>query len=473
MLEKFSKQELKSLGNFVRSPYFNTKKESIVLFDFLEKYYPDFSNAKLTYEAMFAAIYPQQKLNIKKLSYVISYLSQLCEKFIATEQLFKHPFQSEIARLTYFAEIELEIGFNKSQRELEKNLEQFPYRNAEYYYYNYQLQQLKQKYQSRAQNHHNEDILQNTMDQLDFYYLCDKLRLASEMLNRQNIVAVDYKMNLLEEIMQVLHKKTIQNPLLIIYYNLLLCLQYPEEESHFSNLLENLTLYSQTTDPIEARQLYLLAVNYGVLKAQEGNLAYLQKILNIQQEMLDRNLIYDEKGYLSQWSYTNFVRLNARLGHIDAAFVFVDKYKHKLPPDQRDNAYNFNLAYVLTQSKALHKAQLLLNEVVFDDVFYFCEAKVMLLQIYYLLEQINPLLSLLDSFRVYLGRNALISQIKKEAYVNFVKIIGKLVKIYDNDKTALLKIKTEIANTRRLVGAMWLTDRINEKLYTIQGNAPD
>jgi len=49
-LREFSFREIKGFERFISSPYHNKSKKLIILFEEIKKYYPSFTNKKLTKE---------------------------------------------------------------------------------------------------------------------------------------------------------------------------------------------------------------------------------------------------------------------------------------------------------------------------------------------------------------------------------------------------------------------------------------
>lgn len=86
ILKKLSKSDLKKLGDFIKSPYFNSKETLISLFKIIEKNYPDFKAEKFDYKKVYAKIYGgiYKEQTIKNL---YSEFGGLLKKFFAHERI--------------------------------------------------------------------------------------------------------------------------------------------------------------------------------------------------------------------------------------------------------------------------------------------------------------------------------------------------------------------------------------------------
>ncbi|MDX1409498.1 MAG: hypothetical protein R3330_15230, partial [Saprospiraceae bacterium] len=103
-----------------------------------------------------------------------------------------------------------------------------------------------------------------------------------------------------------------------------------------------------------------------------------------------------------------------------------------------------------------------LQEVEYDDPSYNLNSKTMLMFTYYETDEIDPLLSLLSSFAVYLRRNKQIPKGRKSHYLNLIKFMRALVRIPVSDKDALLQLEKKIRDTEGVVNKNWLLEKIDE-----------
>jgi hypothetical protein len=94
--------------------------------------------------------------------------------------------------------------------------------------------------------------------------------------------------------------------------------------------------------------------------------------------------------------------------------------------------------------KEFDKVIELLREVEYEDFTYNLNSKVMLLFTYYEMDEIEPLYSLFESFRVYLNRHKAIPEQRKNNYKNLIKYTKKLTKVMPGDKKAIEKLKKEV-----------------------------
>jgi hypothetical protein len=87
ILKSLNKEELKRLGDFIRSPYFNTSKPLEKIFEIVHKAYPSFEGSSLQHEKIFKKLYPSEAYNEKRIKNLYSEFSNLLKKFLGYEYL--------------------------------------------------------------------------------------------------------------------------------------------------------------------------------------------------------------------------------------------------------------------------------------------------------------------------------------------------------------------------------------------------
>jgi tetratricopeptide (TPR) repeat protein len=140
---------------------------------------------------------------------------------------------------------------------------------------------------------------------------------------------------------------------------------------------------------------------------------------------------------------------------------FIKTYNNLLSEEFRENAFNYNMAELYYYRNDFDKAIKLLNQVEFSDIYYSFDTKKMLIKIYFELNEIDALLSLIASFKIFIKRNTSVSEANKEAYNNFINIIQQFIK-YATQKSAP-ELLTSIKNTKPLADRNWLLEQYSKK----------
>jgi hypothetical protein len=454
LLQTMSDQELTQFDRFLRSPYFNQNEELIRLFDAIKAFHPEYSTPTLSQTALFERLFPGQPYHGKTLGYLLSDLNKLIEHFLTVQQLERSPFQADLMLMEELAHRGADKNYRQIDRKLRKKLEadttgysskhfkaHFEWaENREHYFLNQRLRKFDKSIQDAAYH-------------LDKYYFLQRLNLSCAMLDRQTIFQDQYQINLSEEWIDHLRQQDFFNePILQLYFNIYQALKKEEDETYFMELKRFLGEYEQKTALKDLKDIYLFAINYCARKIRQGKKAYVLEALNLYRMGIDKKILLED-GVLSPWTFTNVVKLSLRLQRYTQIESFIQQNAHKLPAAFQENALHYNLAELYYYTQRFDQAQEQLNQVAFSDLNYYLGARVLMAKIYYERDEIEPLLSLIASFTIFLKRNKQISDSLKATYLNFCSILFQIIR---RSPTQMKKMKEKIDQTEPLTDRSWL-----------------
>ncbi|MEM8908603.1 MAG: hypothetical protein AAGD05_12200, partial [Bacteroidota bacterium] len=195
-----------------------------------------------------------------------------------------------------------------------------------------------------------------------------------------------------------------------------------------------------------------------------------QQSFVLYKKQLQKKLLLDEGGFLSQWHYKNIVAIVMRLGEMDWVKAFIETYREQLHPDVVENAYIFNLAAYYYATQQLEKVQQLLIQVEYKDIRYGLAAKALLLRTYYDLQEYDTLESLVKSFREYLRRNKSIPDGRRRAFLQLLQLTKGLGQLQSRRQfQSPRKTQQQLANLRQgieqapqLINREWLLGKVAE-----------
>jgi len=104
-------------------------------------------------------------------------------------------------------------------------------------------------------------------------------------------------------------------------------------------------------------------------------------------------------------------------------------------------------------------------------MFYALNSKVLIMAAYYELKETDALDSLIASFKMYLRRSKLISDIKTERFLNYIRFVEQLTKIWQGNKNATQQLDSlaeKMKATPNTVNIKWLMEKVAEKQYRSQ-----
>lgn len=464
ILAALSAKEFKSFEQYVNSPYFNRNKQVSELLDAIKQFHPNYENPKFTREYVFTKLFGKgEKFNEAKLRYVLSDLTLLLEGFLSVDEYLKNPNEQKYFLLKSLRERNNDKFFLQHLEDAHALNNKAGYTDSEYYFYDYLFNEQSYLFTSVKNNRSIDTSLQELIDNLEVFYLAKNLKYYCEIINRKNILKVDYKLSIFEEILPYIQKRGFEEyPAIHIYVVILRTLTDNEHHENYDILMELIGKYRSKFPPAEVRDMYAFAQNYCIKQINSGNTNFLRKLFELNKTLLATGLIF-ESGYLSPHDFKNIVTVSLRIGEFEFAQDFILNQKDRLDPVIRENAYAYSMAWYHFFRKEYDKTLKTLLKVEFTDVYYHLDAKSLLLKTYYELGEEDALYSLFDAFKIYLRRNKQISEYQSEVYSNLIGFTRRLVTArHGSNRVNLDDLRKEISESKRVADLNWLLSKIDE-----------
>ena len=387
---------------------------------------------------------------------------RLIEEFLVQETFDKNPLHKADYLLQAILEKRLDDLTNSSIRTAQRLSGQYYFRPASYYYYQYAYERaiytLKEQDIDRSKAINVEEIAGH----LDTFFIAEKLRYYCYALSRKPIIDRDYEFLFMEEIIKQVEENGLERITPInFYYQIYLTQHYPEENTHYHRLKQLIAEKIDALPKLEAKEIMDAAFNYCIQKINNGVEGYTREIFELYKESLKNELIFVNE-LLDPWNFRNIIVSGLRLGEYGWVESFIEEFQDRLDEKYRANSVSFHLANLYFYQKRYDKVIELLREVEYEDPSYTRNSKTMLIATYYELDEIEPLMSLLSSFSVYLRRSKNLTSKRKEHYHSLIKYIRTLIRTPVHDKEGLKKLKERVEKTDSVVNKSWLLTKINE-----------
>ena len=478
VLQTFSEKELKQFQDWLAADIFNKNKTIRQFYALLLPFAPTFEHKKaiirLDKNLIFKRLYKNEPYNNLKMNNLVSDTYQLLCDFLAYKRFQE---SEQLSRLCLMDEL-YEKGLYKNVEQEAKKFEQQQatslIRNADFYYDKYLFYKQKDALFLSKPNRTADVNLQLKNDYLDLFYFAMKLKIACDMTSRNTVIQADYQSPFLEELR--LHyenepEKYREIPAITVYYQVLQMLLNPDESKYYYQLKTHLAENVDKFPNEELRTLYDYVRNYCIRKINDGETIYYQEILNLYQFLLDKKIIF-QNGHLTEWDYKNITTVGLRLETYDWTENFINQYKNSLPEAVRENAFIYNLASFYYEKNEYKKSLQLLHEVKFTDTTYHLGAKIIQLKSYYELKETEPFYALTDAFQIYVKRNRQLSDYRKTAYLNLIKVTKKIYKLREQEGLITnsvwqnrYQILKERIDNQRIANKDWVAEIFNTINY--------
>lgn len=465
LLRTFSKPELNRFRKYLLSPYLNDQSDLVRLFETvnegLRKPAPD--PADFDRDLVWKNLYPGKKTDDLQLRRLASDLTQMALQFMVAEARREDPLSEALDMQQLLGRQELKKHLAGAERQIDKYLEASMDKSSQYYYA--QFRKHVQIFNQASQTVSTAGYM-DRLSPADFYlecfYIVQKLKFYMGWLPYRNTRATEEVMEVIPGFWEYINSsKFARVPIIVVYQKMVACFLEPEREEHFFQLVKDLEQYSNELPEVDLRECCQTAQNYCAFKINQGRTEYYSVFFNLIKDTIQWNVLL-ENGQMSEGVFKNTVTIGLRVNEFDWVEDFIRQYAPYLPSHIRENARTFNLANVYSHQKKYDQVIELLRDVEYSDIVYALGSKLVLLRTYYETEEFLAMDSLIDSFKIYLRRNKVISKSLKREYNNFLTFLKKISGLNASNQQAVEKWTKRIRESPHVISKKWLLEKLEE-----------
>lgn len=471
ILSSLSRKEMTRFYELIQSPYYNKHGEVTELVAYFNGIYPKFTIKNCERKKLFKKVFPQKVHNQKHLALLFTYTLRLLHQFLILEEGKNNKVQQQLFLLQYFRKGGHYREYEKSLDGLQVEMANTKIQNSDFSFQQFLIKSEAERFHSQLEKHETDLGIQQKQTHLDHFYFSEKLKDACEMIARSKILQIEYAYNMVDEIIHQIEKnikRYTHIPSIIVYYQVFQMMT-KGTSAFYHDLIPILKKYENSFPKRELESIYNYLQSFCMTKINTGENVYLNELFKLYKMQLEQDLL-KENNYLSEWHFKNITTVALRLNELDWVKKFIEIYKEKLDPEALENAYTFNLAAYYYEADQLEQVLDLLVKVEYSDIRYRVHAKSLLLRTYYDLNEYEALLSLSESFRLYLQRNSQLSESRRDGFLNLVKFTKRAFHIKNNIsilrkeklRQELGKLQHEIGSASTIFNQSWLNTKIAE-----------
>lgn len=454
LIKSLSSIEKRECLAFLKSPYHNRRDDVLLLWEMIAGSIKDSFDAK----KVFSVIYTDRSFSDIQWRHLQSYLLGCVEAFLAQRAWEKTPLLSDLHLIAIYRGKKLRKPLEYTLRRASERLEKMP-RDGQYFHYLYQLEWERYAVTQVEHGRTRENDLVAVSRAFDIYAAANKLRLACLMESHRTVFQVNYDNSFLPELLRFIEKSDLLNvPIVALYYHCFHSLTAGDEES-FRAFRGELESQGKALPEDETRTFTLLAINYCIRRLNTGEARYVREAFDLYRIGLDTRALLED-GYLSRFAFKNIVALGLKLEEFVWIEHFIEQFEPFLEEKYRAAHHDYNLAKVHFVQKNYDRAMPLLARVGESDLLLNLDSRVMLLKMYYEMEELDALDALLASFKILLLRKKKVIGYHSTHYLNTLRYIQKLVRLNLNDKKATADFRAEIEANKSVIEKEWLLEQV-------------
>ena len=469
LLRLLSKEEITKLGKFLRSPYFNNSKPIIALFDELRKRHPGYKEKHIRPRKFWEKIHPEKTFSEQQYWWLVFKLRTLIERFMIAEEMSNNQQAAKQQLTNAYSQRNAHRLFEKETKSLIEEIENQPHQDIHSYSkslwlkHNYFFNPQTDKYGGATYS------VEDAMDDLDRFYLLAKLRLASEIKNRERIFAKKVPIRLLVESIAESGHFVADNPAFLMYRNVLDLYDPEKAESAFQSGKELLGHQFSLLSKHDQNEVMLNLRNYAIRQLNKGRTEFWKEIFELYKLGLKLDLIVDD-GKISDSAFGNIVKSGCKALEFDWVEQFINDYEKHLDKDVREDAKVISLGVLNFEKRDFYKTIKLIEQHNFTQLLYQQEARILAIKAWFEEFIINKDLFNLLSHRIEAAeklyrRNSTISEQNKQALINFTLASKNLVDlIYQRKNSNEIKnrMKNYFNDKEHIASKRWLLEMISK-----------
>lgn len=460
LLKTLNVKEVREMKKFLKSPFFNQRKDVTIVFDFLMGKIQK-GKAIPAKDRIFSKVYPDKKFDAQVFRQLMSWLQQLVEKYLAYQVMMKDELSVKLKLATVFRERELPRHNQKIIKSVESQLEKTKYRNADFYQHSFALEQ--EKYLSASIKRMTARNFHSLSEDLNIAFIIQKLQQACRLVAHQAVYNFDLELGLLPEVLEYIQKNRLENnPTIAAYQYCYFALIYPERIDYFSKFKKILFENTEKFPAPELRDLYLLAINFCIRRLNKGYREFAQEGLNLYQKGIEIKVLFIN-GILSRFTFQNIVAMGLKVKELDWVEQFILSYHQSLEIGYQESTYALNMALLEYNRKNLDAVLPLLQRADYKDLLMNLSAKTLAAKVYYELDEDLLLDAHLHTMQIYIRRKKVIGY-HRENYLNFIRYLKKMVAARNSLKPEIESILNAVQKEKVLTQKEWFLEKLMASL---------
>ena len=472
ILSTFSRGELKSFSEFINSPFHNKNNKVIIFFDFLRKYYPDFSHSDLNSEKLFAAMYGNASFRESYIRNLLSDLKILAENFLVHTRVSRKDQKNKIL-IEELHERDLTVLLNKKIEAFEKETAKRKLKDQEYFLnklFVYEIKSFVIVDKTLTDSFRKDQIL----SLINFFFI-SIMESSFHFAVEEQRVNIRHEYTFLRNILEFVkhnEEKFSQIPLLMIYYHLWLSFLNENADINFRAAKNIFKMNFETLTQTDKKNIYSIMQIYYDNKIRSGDISCNFQLLNLLLEMLKHKVIsHNRKNSISLNLYRNILILCFKLKEKVKLKYFITEYLKFVRTESRStiSAYssahlnflenNFEEALVMCQRIDFSKLLTTTNE----NLYFKIDVRTLMLKCFYELRSFESALSHLQTFRHFLNNSKIIKESSKENLMFIIRAVNEMISLnFNYDEYKMVQLKKRIMTSKDNPGTEWIERKIIE-----------
>lgn len=457
LLKALDPDEFRQFYRYLKSPFFTRSKEVIQFYDYIRRFYPDFTDTKLDRATIFANLYPKEQFNGPRLRNIILKITKILEEYFIYLEYQQNEFQKKKLLAQIYGKRNINVIFKQKIEELLTDLDNQPFRDADYFYHKYTLERDYYLFFQNDKDQKDLFTIQDAIKGLKNFQELEQLKLSLYIRNRENIYALPPT----EESTGKNNSKEVAT-----LYREVLQLFEDNTNSRFVEVKHLFLAQKAKLRKPEIQNILVILINQALKKVNVEADVYMNEVFSLYRLGVEEAIL-TENNTLHGFIYLNVVIYGAALKQFQWLDTFIAKYSPILSGGYTQDILVLSKAYyhfhkaqfrqsttLITAHKFLNKRMEILAKTLSIRAFY---------ELYHQDETLYGYLqNALDAFYKFLKRDFVLNNEKILTYLNFIKLLKRLVKVKHKNSgyTQKTNLISFLEANKPMIAVAWLRQKI-------------
>lgn len=479
ILSTFSQEELKDFSAFIRSPYFNTNKNLIKLFDAVKSNLKKIIGGKFAEEEVFTIVFPGKEYNYGIMKNLVSELAASCEEFLLINSIRHKPENQVRGRVLVADEYDTRRLDKHFYKILDKTVQELDRQPVDNFYYSDRALTEEAKYffhSSRSDDKALEAAIYNEV----IYNLCDFYRKFSRSLWKIDINMANVNSTYEKDFIKMLGEKVDWDGLAAemkginekAYKNILLntllirLVVNPDDTDRYYELKKLLMETIGEYENYEKFSILTKVISYCSTVIKKGRHEFIGETVDIRIMMLENvRFNWDHLGPLNYHSFIETIHVYILERGAEGAEELLNKYINVVSADKQEQTRYFCMAYIEESQGNFDKAIEYAAKLEHSDTEIKIWIRRLYIFIYYGMGEFEAGFDSINAFRGFItGKDDITTETKKKVF-EFLKVTEKMLKIKCSpehySKADIDELYHE-ASVNNYIIRRWLLERIHQ-----------
>ena len=467
LFKSLSPPEVRELESFLQSPFHNTNSLLLRLYKILRRQAPHFKESRLRKEEVADQLFAkEEKDKVRKLQYAMSAFVKLIEHYLVEKELQKKKEEEQFLLLTAYKRRGLDKFFFKKTIEFERSLEKSAYRDIEYFFQKYRLNNAILTHPTTEKVSKEVAGFRATFDALDNFYLGSKFLQAMVAHDREQTFEQSYDFFFKKELLTFSKQKGKEDIPLFKIYKLMIKgavekMVDQRIQIYFelkTEVLNNLSLFREPY----REDLVICVLNFATRLQRQGIKDFEREVFEFYRLLLE-DYYASREDLLQSSVYINAVILACELNEQEWANRFITEGAQQLDAEERPSMEALSKAYLACSQKSYSEALVHLRDIVYPNAYYNYLAKFLSVRCFFESEEDELLYTFLKTFENFTRRHTQLVENRKLPILHFIKFTRKLYANKYQKKYSQDQLIAQLEETPAISWSSWLRRKIMEQ----------